>query len=99
MSSLYEVIFSLCQEKGISGYRMCKDTGIQPSILTDLKMGRRVTVKAETASKIANYFDVSVDYLLGKTDEKEKAPTERREPKDEDIQFALFGEHSEIRCV
>lgn len=71
MCKLYNILKDLCDEKGITGYRMCKDIGIQPSIMTDLKMGRRVGVNAETASKIANYFNVSVDYLLGK--EKEKA--------------------------
>ena len=44
---------------------MCKDTGVQPSVMTDLKMGRRQTVKAETAARLAAYFGVSVDYLLG----------------------------------
>lgn len=66
MGNLFTVLQKLCDEKGITGYRMCKDVGIQPSIMTDLKMGRRVGVNAETASKIANYFNVSVDYLLGK---------------------------------
>lgn len=52
---------------------MCKDTGVQPSVMTDLKMGRRQTVKAETAARLAAYFDVSVDYLLG-NEEKPAGP-------------------------
>ena len=74
MSELYKRIPSLCEEKGITGYRMCKDLSIQPSIVTDLKMGRRSGLKAETANKIAEYFGVTVGYLLGETEEKEKAP-------------------------
>lgn len=62
----------LCSEKGISGYRLCKDTGIQPSFLTDLKMGRQKSLSAVNAEKIANYFGVSVSHLLGK-DEKNPA--------------------------
>jgi transcriptional regulator with XRE-family HTH domain len=73
MSDLYNALSKLCQEKGITGYRMCKDVGIQPSIMTDLKMGRRSGLKAETAQRIADYFGVSVGYLLG-TDQKEKTP-------------------------
>lgn len=65
MGDLYKRLAALCDERGISGYRMCKDVGIQPSIMTDLKMGRRSSVKAETADRIANYFGVSVGYLLG----------------------------------
>jgi len=44
---------------------MCADTGISKSLMTDLKMGRKKGVNAETAQKIADYFDVSVGYLLG----------------------------------
>lgn len=67
MSTLYNILSQLCNEKGISAYRMCKDVGLQPSIMTDLKMGRRSSMKAETIARVANYFDVSVDYLLGNT--------------------------------
>lgn len=90
MSILYERLFALCQERGITAYRMCKDTGVQPSVMTDLKMGRRQTVKAETAAKIAAYFGVSVDYLLG-NEEKEK-PTAVKAVSDEELKFALFGD-------
>lgn len=71
MSILYETLKRLCDERGITPYKMCKDTGIQPSVMTDLKKGRRQTVKAETATRLASYFGVSVDYLLG-NEEKEK---------------------------
>ena len=88
MSILYERLFALCQERGITAYRMCKDTGVQPSVMTDLKMGRRQTVKAETAAKIAAYFGVSVDYLLG----NEEKPTAVKAVSDEELKFALFGD-------
>ncbi len=68
MSNLYNRLQELCERKGISGYRMCKDVGIQPSIMTDLKMGRRSSMKAETAQKVAEYFGVTVGYLLGHQD-------------------------------
>lgn len=73
MSDLYNRIISLCEEKTVSGYRMCKDIGIQPSILTDLKMGRQSGLSAKNADKMAAYFNVSVGYLLGT--ETKKAPT------------------------
>ena len=40
-----------------------------------------------TLIKIADFFNVSVDYLLGKTDN----PTTSKEISDNDIKFALFG--------
>lgn len=73
MSVLYNRIADLCDKKGITGYRLCKDIGISPNIITELKMGRRDGVSAKTADKIASYFCVSVGYLLGT--EKEKAPS------------------------
>lgn len=90
MSILYERIMELCEAKNITAYRMCKEIGIQPSIVTDLKKGRKKTVQAETASRIAAYFNVSSDYLLGK-DDASSTPERKKEVTDEDIKFALFG--------
>ena len=79
MSDLYNRIMSLCEEKGVSGYRMCKDIKIQPSVLTDLKMGRQTGLSAKNADKIAAYLGVSVGYLLGT--ETKKAPSKNGEGK------------------
>ena len=72
MYNLHKTLMDLCAKKGVSGYRLCKDTGIQPSFLTDLKMGRQKSLSAANAEKIASYFGVSVSYLMGK-EEKEKS--------------------------
>lgn len=97
MGTLYENITALCENRGIKGGKMCTDIGISKGLLTDLKMGRRTGVSAVTAQKIANYFNVSVGYLLGE-EETEKAPTEsgERSVSDDDIKFALFGGDGEI---
>lgn len=71
MGELYELISELCEKKKVSKYRMCKDIGIQPSAMTDLKSGRKKGFTAEIANKIADYFGVTVGYLLGE-EEKEK---------------------------
>ena len=73
MSDLYKTVMELCESKGVSGYRMCKDTGIQPSVLTDLKMGRQKSLNAKNANKIANYFGVSMDFLLEGEEQKKSA--------------------------
>lgn len=75
MSDLHKRIAALCEERKIKGATMCSETGISKGLLTDLKMGRRTGVSAVTAQKIASYFGVSVGYLLGEEDKKEK-PTE-----------------------
>ena len=75
MVTLYERLCSLCEEKGIKGGRMCTELGFSKSLMTDLKMGRKIGVSATTAQKIATYFGVSVGYLLGE-EEKKGQPTE-----------------------
>lgn len=62
--NLYETIMDLCEKKGITAYRMCKDAGIQPSVITDLKMGRQKSLSSANIEKIANYFGVPMEYLL-----------------------------------
>ena len=78
MATLYETLDALCKEKGVKGGRMCTDLGISKSLMTDLKSGRKKGVNAETAQKIATYFNVSVGYLLGEEekDAKKEQPTE-----------------------
>ena len=76
MGTLYEKIISLCEEKGIKGGKMCTDIGMSKGILTDLKMGRQSGISTANAQKIANYFNVSVGYLLGEEEEKKEQPTD-----------------------
>ena len=75
MSELYNLIESLCKEKGTNITAMCKAAKISRAPLTELKMGRSKTLSSATLSKIAAYFGVSVDYLLGN---KEKPAPESR---------------------
>ena len=65
MNNLYETIESLCAQRNIRPGRLCTDLGLSRSLMTDLKMGRKKSISAETAQKIAGYFGVSVAYLLG----------------------------------
>lgn len=65
MESLFARIESLCQKKGIRPGRLCDELGLSRGLMTDLKMGRKKTLNAETAQKIAGFFGVSVGYLLG----------------------------------
>ena len=75
MGTLYKRIMSLCQEKGITGGKMCTELKMSKGTLTDLKMGRQTGLSAAKAQKIASYFGVSVGYLLGEEEKKEQ-PTE-----------------------
>ena len=68
MANLYETIEKLCASKGIRPGRLCQELQISRGLITDLKMGRKKSVSAETAQKIASFFGVSVGYLLGQED-------------------------------
>lgn len=65
MSELYNRIAMLCKQQGISIGKMCNQLGISRGNLTELKMERIKTLKTDNLTKIAVFFNVSVDYLLG----------------------------------
>lgn len=65
MGTLYNRIEELCKKNKINITVMCKESGASRGALTDLKVGRTNILSAVTLSKIADYFNVSVDYLLG----------------------------------
>lgn len=69
MSELYKRIEELCNENHVNITTMCKDSGASRASLTDLKKGRKQNLSTETLNKIAKYFSVSVDYLIGNVSE------------------------------
>ena len=75
MSELYNRIAMLCKQQGISIGKMCNQLGISRGNLTELKMERIKTLKTDNLIKIAVFFNVSVDYLLG--NEEKPAPESR----------------------
>ena len=77
---MYEIFEQLLQRNGISAYRVAKEAGVTQTALSNWKNGRNMP-SAPTLQKIADYFGVSIDYLMtGKeTEEKES----KLKPKDE----------------
>lgn len=60
---MYEIFEKLLSERGITAYRVAKETGVTTATLTSWKQGKYVP-KAEKLQKIADYLNVSVDYLM-----------------------------------
>lgn len=60
---MYDVFAKLCAERGVNAYRVCKATGIRSGTITNWKKGR-YNPKPETLQKIADYFGVSLEYML-----------------------------------
>ncbi len=90
MNTLYENIEKLCRERNIRPGYLCSTLGLSRGLLTDLKMGRKKSISAQTAQKIAAYFGVSVGYLLGQGEAG-------REPDLLDqVDVAFYGEFKEL---
>ena len=84
MANLYETIESLCAAKGVRPGRMCSDLGLSRGLVTDLKMGRKKTLNADTAQKIAAYLGTTVGALLGSEDVLDQ------------VDVAFYGEYKEL---
>ena len=65
MFPTYEKIKELADKHGISLMKLEEDLGYSRNTLYKLKSQKP---NAERISEIADYFDVSTDYLLGRTD-------------------------------
>ena len=77
---MYKLIESLCKARNVNITQMCREAGVPRGNLTDLKMGRQSGLSAKNLQKIADYFDVSVAFLLG---EKEKPANKLTDPSPE----------------
>ena len=86
MSDLYSNIHALCEKEGIKDGTLCANIGIRRSFLSELKAGRTKSLSAEVLSKIAAYFNVSVDYLLTGV-QKENPPQQSQSEVDADIKW------------
>ena len=60
---MYSVFEMLCEKNGVTPYKVGKETKIATSTLSDWKNGKS-TPKQDKLKLIADYFGVSVDYLM-----------------------------------
>lgn len=60
---MYNKYVQLRDSKGLTDYKVALDTGITKSTFTDWKNGRSEP-KLEKLAKIAEYFEVTVDYFI-----------------------------------
>ena len=88
---MYEIFMQLLQERKVTPYKVSKETGISQQVLAYWKAGRS-TPKQDKLKKIADYFGVSVDYLMTGSDSQPQKP----EVSEEDIKVALFGGDEEV---
>lgn len=84
-------ILKLMETNDISAYKLSKDLKISQGSISAWKKGTGNSY-TKYIPELANYFNVSTDYLLG-TDEKDEKPPSRSNKglTDDDIKFALFS--------
>lgn len=60
---MYEIFEKLCNERGITPYKFCKDNNVRTSTISTWKKKNSI-VGTVLAKKICDYFEVSMDYLM-----------------------------------
>lgn len=99
MLPVYDRIESLCKEKGINVTEMCKLSGVSRSVLSDYKTGRKQSISTPNIEKIADFFEVSMDYVLCKTDIKKTPALTKRDEREitfDDFTYAFLDESEEL---
>ncbi len=82
MDGIYDRIESLCKGAGITVTDLCRECSIPRATMSDFKQGRSKTLSASALSKIAEFFEISVEYII--KGESYKAGKE-------ELKVALFG--------
>jgi transcriptional regulator with XRE-family HTH domain len=88
----YERLSLLCKEKGIPLTELLKILGMSSGNLSKWKAGN--APKAPTVARIAKYFKVSSDYLMGATDIRETLDEQLT-----GVDFALSGEIKKLSAA
>lgn len=86
--NFWNTFYNLCIDKGVAPNAVAKELGISSATITFWKKGERNPSK-KALRQIADYFGVSVSYLLG-NGEKEKTPDENNLTEGEKMLLQLF---------
>lgn len=82
----FQRFYELCRRNGTSPNAIREELGASSGSITAWKRG--VLPRPAMVAKIADYFGVTVDYLLGNA--------ESNTISDDDLKFALFGGDGEV---
>ena len=91
----YDVFCALCVEKGLTPSGAAAKIGFNRASVTVWK-NNGTAPKQELLVKIAEFFQVSTDYLLGLEEEKMPAGTGGRGISDAELKFALWGDCADV---
>ena len=66
-----ERILEILSERGITAYKLAKETGVTNSMFTEWRKKPSSKIYSGTLVLIADYLGCSIDYLLGRTENPE----------------------------
>lgn len=94
ISEFYKRLRDLCEERSMTINELVKILDLSSGSPTAWKNG--TVPRNATLTKIADYFGITTDYLLG--NESKKAPTGigERSMSDDELKFALWGDCQDI---
>lgn len=85
---MYDIFEQLLQKHNITPYRVAKEAGVTQTALSNWKSGRS-TPSTTTLQKIADYFGVTVDYLMTGNENAREAASELTARDERDIEKDL----------
>jgi len=98
MAKFSERLRQLRMRRDLSQMEFSRLIGVSKSSVNMYERGEREP-NLEILSRIADFFEVDLDFLLGKSDIEKKSDPSAPAPRtvsDEDIKLALFGGSGEI---
>ncbi len=90
----FDRLKQLCAAKGISIYKAATEIGLNRAAANKWKVGS--IPNGQTLGKLADYFGVSVGYMLGEETEIAPTGTGERSISDAELKFALWGNSDDI---
>ncbi len=69
---MYDIFAQLLEQRNLKAADVCRGTGLPSSLFSEWKRGKSIP-KADKMKKIADFFGVSVEYLM--TGEEKEEPT------------------------
>ena len=91
----YDVYLNLCERTGKKPSAVAAELGINKSNVSNWKNNGYIP-RGEALQRIADYFRVSVDYLLGQETEKAPAPKSEDEISFDDFTYAMYEESKDL---
>jgi transcriptional regulator with XRE-family HTH domain len=90
-----ELLQQLCKDKGVSARKMCLENGLNHSAFDNWKRKNQIPF-GETIAKLADYFGVTTDYLLGREEKTAEPPLSPRQKELVEMVVALSDDKIEV---